>query len=296
MMRSRWGARSALLVTLTLAGTSGSRAAMPTEQRSALAPASESLVGVVVASQVLDLVSQVEGRLAEVKVRLGERVTAGQVLAVLELEPLRLELASRQANVRAAEAELQRASLLLAQARQRLEREQRIREHSAAEALESAKYEVALAESNRALAEARLSEARTRQEQASRDQENARLRAPFSGHVTEQYLVPGRMVSRAMPVVRLANEELRLRFAVPERLASLLRTGSRVEVKLSSLGLALSGTVDRISPEVDPASRHLKAEARLDVPMALHGRIPTGLLADVVLAPESAPEASRGTP
>jgi len=66
--------------------------------------------------------------------------------------------------------------------------------------------------------------------------------------------------------------------------------------------------VDCFAPAIGNAHGQYTSAPKLDhqrvtdlveatgVPMALHGRIPTGLLADVVLAPESAPEASRGTP
>jgi membrane fusion protein (multidrug efflux system) len=242
---------------------------------------------VVVASQALDVVSEVEGRLAEVPAHLGKRVQAGEVLASLDVEPLRLELEARKANVRAAEATTRRAALVLAQAKQRLEREERIRAFSAAEAEEAARGEVAVAEADVALAQARQAEAQARLAQAERDLAQARIRAPFTGTVTEQYLTPGMRVSRATPVVRLVSEELRLRFAVPERLAPALRVGATVRVRLSAVGEELTGTVDRLSPEVDPASRHQKAEALLQVPARLKGRLSTGLLAEVFLQPEA---------
>jgi hypothetical protein len=74
---------------------------------------------------------------------------------------------------------------------------------------------------------------------------------------------------------------------VPERLAPGLRVGATVRVRLSAVGEELTGTVDRLSPEVDPASRHQKAEALLQVPERLKGRLSTGLLAEVFLQPEA---------
>ncbi|NMO13534.1 efflux RND transporter periplasmic adaptor subunit [Pyxidicoccus fallax] len=280
----RWLTAGWLLACAGSAGASTPEAPALPEQA---LKASQPLLGVVVASQTLDVVSEVEGRLAEVPAHLGKRVQAGEVLASLDVEPLRLELEARKANVRAAEATTRRAALVLVQAKQRLEREERIRAFSAAEAEEAARGEVAVADADVALAQARQSEALARMAQAERDLAQARIRAPFTGTVTEQYLTPGMRVSRATPVVRLVSEELRLRFAVPEGLAPALRVGATVRVRLSAVGEELTGTVDRLSPEVDPASRHQKAEALLQVPARLKGRLSTGLLAEVFLHPEA---------
>lgn len=282
----RWLAAGWLLTWAPGAGASTPAAPAPTLPEQAL-EAPRPLLGVVVASQTLDIVSEVEGRLTEVRGHLGRRVEAGELLAALEVEPLKLELDARKANVRAAEATARRSELLRVQAQQRLEREERIRAFSAAEAEEAARNEVALAEADVALAQARLAEAQARLAQAERDMAHARIRAPFTGTVTEQYLTPGMRVGRATPVVRLVSEELRLRFAVPERLAPSLRTGDTVRVRLTAVGAELTGTVDRLSPEVDPASRHQKAEALLRVPEQLKGRLSTGLLAEVFLQAEA---------
>ncbi|MFP2932408.1 efflux RND transporter periplasmic adaptor subunit, partial [Pyxidicoccus sp. 3LG] len=222
-----------------------------------------SLVGVVVSSYTLDLTAQQEGRLHGLKVRLGERVAAGQVLAQLELEPLQLALDARQANLQAAQAELSRTEVLLLQAQRRLERDARIRQFTAAEAVESAETEVALAKVNVELTRARLAEAQALLAQASRNLETARIRAPFAGRVTELYQVPGVQVGRATPILRLVSEELKLRFAVPEAVAPSVRKGQPVQARLPALGVTLTGEVDSLAPEVDPASRHQKAEARL---------------------------------
>ncbi|MHA7632239.1 efflux RND transporter periplasmic adaptor subunit [Corallococcus sp. M7] len=272
---------------VVLLGPCGALASSPEEARepARVLAASRPLLGVVVASQVLDVVSEVEGRLSEVKARLGDRVEAGQVLATLDPEPLKLELSARQANARAAGAEHARATLLLAQAKQKLQREQRIREHSAAEALEAAESAVALAEADLTLAQARLSEAQTRLAQAERDVAQARIRAPFAGIITEQYLTPNMRVGRATPLLRVVSDDLRLRFAVPETLAPSVRPGLPVRVRLAAVDVELAGTVERLAPEVDPASRHQKAEAVLTVPAALRARLSSGLLAEVFLQP-----------
>ncbi|NTX50751.1 efflux RND transporter periplasmic adaptor subunit [Myxococcus sp. CA039A] len=283
------------MVGAVLLGGPLAHAEPPAEGAPASRPAfsSDSLVGVVVASYTLDLTSQQEGRLQLLKARLGERVTSGQVVAQLELEPLQLETAARQAQLQATQAEVSRTELLLLQAQQRLKREQSIRQFTAAEAVETAETEVALAKVNVELAQARGAEAKALLDSASRNLETARIRAPFAGRITELYQVPGGLVGRATPILRLVSEELKLRFAVPEHIAPTVRAGTLIQVRLPALRVTLKAQVESLAPEVDPSSRHQKAEARLLIDGAMREQLATGLLAEVELAP---PPVSKRAP
>ncbi|WXH27473.1 Macrolide export protein MacA [Myxococcus stipitatus] len=262
----------------------------PTAELSRTAQAagtSPRLVGVVSATRSLDVLPQIEGRLEQLKVRLGDRVEAGQVLAQLDARTHQLELTARQARLKAAEAEHSRFVILLEQARQLLVREQRIREHSAAEALEKAEHGVALASADVDLAKARLVEAQAQVSLALESLEYTRIRAPFTGVVSEEYLQPGMMTGASIPIVRLVGEERLLRFAIPESLVSSVRGGQAVQVRIDGAA-PLQGVVERLSPELDATSRHLKAEARLTIPPELRGRLPIGAIVPVELGSSSA--------
>lgn len=275
-----WGTRQAWVLAAVLLWVAPGAQASSGEGLPA--PALSPFVGVVVATQALVLTSQAEGRMTRLEVRLGDHVASGQVVAVVDLEPLQLEVNARQANFKAAEAELQRVQVLQKQAQQRLDREQRIREHTSKEAFESAQTDLDLATANVALASARRAEAQARLAQAQLSLDNARVRAPFAGHVTECYQPVGSMIGRGTPLIRLVSDELRLRFAVPENQTASVRPGSTVQVLLPVLGMKLEAKVERLAPEVDPSSRHQKAEARLIIPEPLRDRVAVGLLAEVV--------------
>jgi RND family efflux transporter MFP subunit len=253
------------------------------------------LVGVLAATRAVDLLPQVEGRLEQLKVRLGDRVEAGQVVALLDTRMRQLELASRQAGQKASEAEQARFVLLLQQAQRQLEREQRIREHTAAEVVEKAEHEVALAASDVELAKAKLAESQVQVSLALEALEQARIRAPFTGVVSEEYLQPGMMASRTTPILRLVSEERLLRFAIPEALVSSVRVGDAVRVQLEGAS-PIHGVVERLSPELDATSRHLKAEALLSLPPEVRARLPIGTLVPVELAGPAAAHASGKHP
>ena len=252
-----------------------------------------SLTGVVGASRAVDLLPQEEGRLERLQVRLGERVEAGQVVALLDDRTRRLELAARQAQLAAAEVERTRCTLLLRQARQQLVREQRLRDYSAAEQVEKAEHAVALAATDVELARARASAVRAEVALAQEHLARAEVRAPFAGTVSEEYLQPGMMANGTTPILRLVGEERMLRLAIPEALAGLLRQGDPLRVRLGDT-LLVPGTLERLSPELDAVSRHLKAEARLELPPEARALLPVGLVVPVELG--EAPPPSPGAP
>lgn len=282
-------ARWTLALWLLVAGQSSATPPSPGAQVVVEGGPRELLVGVVSSSQTIDLAPLIDGRLEQVKVSLGERVQAGQLVALLEARMLQLELSMRQASQKAAEAEQARAVLRLEQAKRQFQREQSLRDLTAAEAVEKAAHEVELARVDVELAKARLAEAQAQVAIAAERVEQTRIRAPFAGTVSELYLQPGTLMSRATPVVRLVREELRLRFAIPETLATTIRAGTEVQIRIKGVPMPVQGVVERLSPELVPESRHLRAEARLDIPEALRGRIPIGSVVDVELKPAARP-------
>ncbi|WP_434390542.1 efflux RND transporter periplasmic adaptor subunit [Melittangium boletus] len=246
--------------------------------------AAPSLVGVVSATQALDVLAQVEGRLESLDVHLGEHVEAGQLLASLDTRTRQWELASHQAQVRAAEAEHRRCALLLQQARQFLERQRQVRQFTAAEEYEKAQHAVSLAEADVALARARLGAAKAEASLARENLERTSLRAPFRGVVSEEYLQPGMVAGPTTPIVRLVSEDRLLRFAIPEAWVGAIRPGHEVWVRVEGAP-AFRGVVERISPELDATSRQLKAEARLDLPERAREALPLGAVVPVEWAP-----------
>jgi HlyD family secretion protein len=173
--------------------------------------------GVVAAAQRAELSAKVMGRVAEVYVREGELVHAGQVLARLEAADLAASVAQASANARAAGA-----TLTQAQTGAELQKEQsRARVEQASEALKSA--------------QARLSavqEGSRQQERASADQSvvqaEAEARTAESNYHRFQKLYDSGAIS-AMEADsrRLEYEVAKSRLETARQQASLTHEGSR---------------------------------------------------------------------
>lgn len=215
-----------------------------------------------------DVASFFGGRVAEVKVRVGDAVTAGEVLARLDPVDLSEQLAQARAQVAAAQAEARRAQVEVAQARRELARLEALGKDALVATREVEDMRATL-EGRRmgvGTAEAQAGEAKARVALLERRLAESEVRAPFSGRVAERYVDPGGVVSAGARLVRVVAERpLWLRFEVPEHEVPLVAEGASVEVTMRGGGRA-EATVSGLAGEVSRDRRVAVAEARLEAP------------------------------
>ncbi|HYO58452.1 efflux RND transporter periplasmic adaptor subunit [Archangium sp.] len=226
---------------------------------------SELFLGVVLASEAVELSAPFEGQLARVGVQPGDRVKVGTVMGSMALEPLRSEELMAQALLEQAEAEQNRAELEANAAAERLQRY--LKSPSGAlsiDELSEARYQEKTALAQVAAARARIRERRAALAQIRQRLGEAEFRAPFDCVVAMRYLDPGTRVQAGRPVLRLIQAGgFRVRFAIPEGLSGRATTGLPVTIHLPALGKELPGKLESISPEVDGPSRMVFAMATL---------------------------------
>ncbi|NBC18404.1 MAG: efflux RND transporter periplasmic adaptor subunit [Bacteroidetes bacterium] len=95
---------------------------------------------------------------------------------------------------------------------------------------------------------------------AQLDVEYTTIRAPFSGVVSERMIKAGNMVGTHEAAFRLTDfDPLLAVMHVPERELNKLRTGQTATLRLDALpDQTFTGTIDRISPVVDPETGTFK--------------------------------------
>ena len=203
---------------------------------------------------------KIQGRLVKLALADGRAVTegvevkGGEVIAELDRREL-------EAQVALAEAQARQAEVTLAD---------RERERGRLEALYA--EEVATEQARDAAvtahegARAALAQARAQLDLAKVNLDEASLRAPMDGVVMERRADPGSMVGPSAAIVRIAQmDPLRLMLAIPARLLPMLEEGeTRVAVSADVWsGREEAGTVARVFPEADPATRTVRAEVHL---------------------------------
>ena len=228
------------------------------------------LTGTMTSARVARLSAEVAGLVETVKVEVGDRVKAGDVLIELDREIEQLTLQGLQAAVAQARTEL-------ADARRRYQDAKRLREQKSI-----SENELRLLE-----AEVEVDGATLKQKQAEQQRQQARvdrhsLRAPFNGVISERLTETGEWIAPGSPVLTLvAADELRIEFRVPQEFFNRITRDSAVSVTLDALPeQQFDGRIETIVPVSDSSARtfliHVQLDAggaRLTPGMSAHGQL-----------------------
>ncbi len=268
-----------------------------------------SIAGQFMPYQNVELHAKEAGYIKKIYVDIGDRVHAGQVLAVLEIPELVAQVDEAKAAVHHAEEEIQRSQGELSRAeanhvalhsnaarlvdadkaRPGLIAQQELDDATAKD--RAAEAQIDAAKSGLGAAKQQLEVARANRQRYSALNDYARITAPYDGVVTWRFSDTGALVqagtssSTGSPVVTLAQVDvLRLRIPVPESLAAKVKVGDTADVHVQATGEHFTGKVARLTGALDPSTRTMQVE--IDVPNDKYKLAP-GMYADVQLQVQS---------
>jgi membrane fusion protein, multidrug efflux system len=193
------------------------------------------------------LFAKISGYLRRIDVDKGDRVRAGQVIAVIDSQEIERDYQS-----------------LSADAQNKAENARR------SEALFQDKL-ISSQEVERSQADAKIAEAKLASQAAQRGYQV--VKAPFSGVITARFADPGSLVqsaansqTSALPLATVAQiEKLRVNIYVDQRYASLIKLKDTVTVSPTDRPeLRMQAFVTRTSGALDPRTRMLLTEIELD--------------------------------
>jgi RND family efflux transporter MFP subunit len=225
------------------------------------------VAGTVNAAQTSSLASQMMGTIIEIRVREGDRVQRGQVLAVIDDSQPRAAIDRALAADNAVQQQVAAAESDLALAESTLKRYQALYERKSVSPQEydevKARQQSAL--SRRDMARAEQAQAKAGMAQARTLLDYARIRAPFDGVVTEKRVDPGTLASPGLPIFTIEDvSRYRLDATINESDLRYLHKGQQVPVKIDALADAeLAGHIAQIVPAADPASRSFVVKIEL---------------------------------
>lgn len=237
--------------------------------------------------------AEIDGKVEEVKIDLGDQVQAGQVMVRISDEEQQLVVSQNEAQLRQSLERLglkndndrlkdakdapepRRAAAELTEAEQRFKRQQQLFQQQIGAQADmdqaAARYRAALAAYDATLYQTRnlMQEVERFKAQLELQRKKLRdttVRAPFAGAVKERTVNPGQYVRANTPVVTLVKTSpLRLKLEVPERMAPWVHNGQVVQVAVEAYeNEPFSGKVWRISPTVDQQKRTFVVEALVD--------------------------------
>ena len=236
--------------------------------------------------QQIDVHAKVAGFLKTIYVDVGDRVRAGQLLAVLEVPELQEETHQDEATVERSVHEVSRARADLERAesahevahlgstrlagvlktRPNLIAQQEIDDAVAKDRI--AEASVATARAAVAAAEQQLAVSKAMAGKTRALVDYTRIVAPFSGVITHRYADTGAMIqagtssaTQTMPLVKLSQtDRLRLTIPIPESAVAHIRVGAPVEVRVDAVQRSFTGTVARFANTVNADTRTMETE------------------------------------
>jgi RND family efflux transporter MFP subunit len=231
------------------------------------------------------------GRLERVLVDVGDRVTAGQVVATLDRREVDALADAADAAVGVSKAGLESAEAGLAQAVLEHDRAKNLFDRGALprQHLEVAGTSHRSAVAQRDLAQATVAQSEATLRRAREVQRDTTLHAPISGRIVERHYDPG-AIPGEQPIVVVADlREVKLEAGVSELEVGRLSTGLPVVVSVPAKPAArYAGVLAVIAPEVDPRNRHFRVQVRINNP---DGALLAGMYATARIVIASATDA-----
>jgi RND family efflux transporter MFP subunit len=199
--------------------------------------------------------SKVAAEILEVLVDEGDAVTEGQVLAELDAEGFRLDKV-------AAEADIMRLQVLLANQRKTLQRDESL---TVSKLVSEAILDDARAAVDQTLAQ--LANAQSRLDKAEYQLSHCQVLAPISGTVQQRSISRGDYVNPNSPngstLFQLVDtRHLRARLLFPENLIPQIAIGTQVELIKGETRLQAS--ISQLRPMLEPGNRALQALVDFD--------------------------------
>jgi RND family efflux transporter MFP subunit len=262
--------------------------------------------------RIVSLRSQVEGKLLDLKVDVGDSIKQGQIIGTLDdalllaalnqasaqLAALRSEVARATTQVNNARVEVERARLELVQAQADAQRQQKLLKEgaialqtaeqsrtqasTATQVLRAAQQQVNTEQEVVAAAEGRLVAQNAVVAQARERRSYAQLQSPITGVVTERVTEPGNLLQPGGEVLKIADfSRVKVVVQVSELELAEIQQGQSVQVRLDAFpNQQYIGRLTRISPAVNSNSTAALIPVEVVIPNT-NGRIGSGLLARV---------------
>ena len=215
------------------------------------------VVGRFVVHQSGPVAAKIDGSVIEMDASVGDRVTEGALIAVLDRDRLALERDRIEAIVTQQRANLTAARADLEKRRNELKRLEGIRKSAA---FSQARYDdilqdVASQTGQVAETRAQLVQAETQLKRAERDLSDAEIRAPFPGVISETHTEVGSYLSIGSPVVTIINDTaLDIEADVPSGRLKGIKPGTVVSIRLDN-DAQIRATVRAIVPSENPRTR-----------------------------------------
>jgi RND family efflux transporter MFP subunit len=247
------------------------------------------------AKNVANVSTRMMGEVTSLNVREGDFVRQGQVLLTVDDRDIEERIKAAESGYKEAlkglEAARQNRSLvdITYQRHKKLHDEKAISQQE----LDQIETQKKVSEIEYERAEEMVNRAKAGLSEVKVYQGYTRIKAPFSGIVTEKKIERGNMAVPGAPLLTIEDSSsYRVEANIDERFSGLLKKGMPVDIRIESVGLDTKGTVSEVIPTIDPMTRTFLIKIDLKASGLRSGlyaniRIPVGKK-EAILVPQKA--------
>lgn len=198
-----------------------------------------SLIGTLEANEIVEIKSEIDGTIEEIKFEEGQRVKKDDLLFLIDQKKLKAALDQAEANLKLAETTVERYKTL-----------------TESGAISRQEYDQAVANLEITRASVNL----------NREQlHDSAIAAPFDGTMGERKVSAGQYISKGVALSVIVNQDpIKASFHIPERYLSQVKVAQEVEMKVAAYpNETFKGEVFFIDPTIDDITRTALIKAKI---------------------------------
>lgn len=278
-----------LVITIVLAGCGNNAETAVTEEETYTAVEIETLntmelyienimTAKTYADKAVYVVPKMTGKVESINVSIGDRVNKDDVLFVLNEEDINKQVKQALAAYESAKAGFEVSAAQIENAKKSFERIEKLYEEGA---IAETQYDQAkLAASDEALEAAKrgVDQARIAYENAASAADNAEVKAPISGVISDISIVEGEYATSAQPPMTIVDSDsITIELGVPGNMVNKIKQGDIVTVEINSANYKEKSSINSISASANAMTNLYSVNIILDN----NGLIKPGMFAKV---------------
>jgi RND family efflux transporter MFP subunit len=251
--------------------------------------------GNVYADKDVYVMPKIVGKVEEVRVSVGDVVEEDDILFILNEEDIQNQVDQARAGYNSALANYERTKEQIENAKDAFERTKELYEEGAVSKAEYDQAKLAASDKSLKAVQAQVDQARVGYNQAMDALDNAEVKAPIGGTVTNVNIEEGEYATNSNPAVVLMDmENVKIVVNVTENIINKIYPGKEVTVEIEAVELVTDAEIETVSDSVNPQTGLY--EVKIRVPnnqniksgMFASVTIPTDIRENVIAVPAQA--------
>ncbi len=238
----------------------------------------------------VNVVAKVTGKVKEITSKVGQRISKGETIFVIDDSDIKDQLEQAQAGLLMAEANYRQNKEKYENARKDLERSEQLYKEGAISEQALEQIRANSSDAGLAVLEAQMNQAKASYDMVSRQYDECRVKSPIDGVVAYINVGIGETVTPGVPVAVVVDMSgIILEGSIGESLINHVERQGSIDIRIPSAGgQPFTGTIKEVSPAADQRTGLFGLKVEIDNP---DGVIKPGMFAEAGLIKDAREDA-----